>query len=354
MSIKIQFKKSLIFSFLFIFGILSCQQNSKNGDNQKENVSAPVSQNTLKDKIKSSGELIVGFEPDAPPIYFEDNGAKQGFDYELLNHISSELFENVSLTTIEDGYDNLPKLLSENKIEIMAGGRTVEETEGELYSDPYLSFGFCVITRSKDSKKYTDLASISKSRIGVYDDYAASWMKERAPNSNIMIIGDREDENTPESDWMNALLKNEVDVIIYDYPFASNEINDYKNKLTITAKNINESELNEYVLVLNSKYPGAQELMGEINKSIQSFKQSPKYSDAISKYIPNTGGATSGGIDEKNAYTVQRGETLSIIARDHLGDPMKWKELYELNKKQLASPDIIYPGQLLSKPEGWR
>jgi nucleoid-associated protein YgaU len=94
--------------------------------------------------------------------------------------------------------------------------------------------------------------------------------------------------------------------------------------------------------------------MEEINKAIQSFKESANYSDAVANYIPNTGGnAPAANMDMKNAYIVQKGETLSIIAKNHLGDPMRYQEIYELNKKWLASADIIYPGQPLVKPAGW-
>lgn len=47
-------------------------------------------------------------------------------------------------------------------------------------------------------------------------------------------------------------------------------------------------------------------------------------------------------------YTVQSGESLSIISRDVLGDINKWKELAFLNG--LSHPYFIYPGQILELP----
>jgi ABC-type amino acid transport substrate-binding protein len=339
---------------LISFTMLSCNGSGKKENDDEGSTPSPSTEMTLKERILSAGELVVGVEPDAPPIYFEDGDIKQGFDYELIKHISKQVFDNLTISTRETGYDDLPGLLAEDKIDIMAGGRTDDDRNGELYSEPYLSYGYCIVTKTTNSKKYTDLNSIKNARIGVYDDYAATWVKQNAKGATISILGDREDENTPESDWMKGLLNNEVDVIIYDYPFASNEVVDYKG-VTITSKNLNENEPNEYVLVLNSKIPGADELMEEINKAIQSFKESPDYSDAVAKYIPNTGGTTTApDLDLNNAYIVQKGETLSIIAKNHLGDPMRYQEIYELNKKWLASADIIYPGQALVKPAGWK
>jgi ABC-type amino acid transport substrate-binding protein len=331
----------------------SCNQQPKpQEENTKEETSKNVSEKLL-DKINTAGQINVGFEPDAPPLYFEESGSKKGFDYELISFLSKEVFEGVNINTVEDGYDQLPKDLQEGKIEIMAGGRTNEEKADELYSDSYLSFGYCIITTTSSAKKYKELKGIENARIGVYDDYAAQWVKSKLPSANVTIIGDREDENTPTSDWMSGLIKGEFDVIIYDYPFAANEILDYNNKLSITNKNLNGDELSEYVLVLNKRIVGAEELMDKINDGIKRFKESSKYSDAVVKYIPVSISETSSKIASENSYTIRNGETLSILARDHLGDVKKWKEIYQLNKDILASPDIIYPGQAIIKPNGW-
>jgi ABC-type amino acid transport substrate-binding protein len=236
----------------------------------------------------------------------------------------------------------------------MAGGRTDEENTDELYSDSYLSFGYCLITTNSAASKYKNLSNLNKAKIGVYDDYTAQWVKSKLPEGNISIIGDREDENTPASDWMSGLVKGELDVIIYDYPFAANEILDYNKKLSITNNNLNGDELSEYVLVLNKSIDGADELMKKINEGIKKFKESSKYSDAVVKYIPVSNSQQSSQTSSTDSYKVQAGETLSIIAKNHLGDVNKWKEIYQLNKSILASPDIIYPGQNISKPAGWQ
>ncbi|MGE5706980.1 MAG: peptidoglycan-binding protein [Bacteroidota bacterium] len=51
-------------------------------------------------------------------------------------------------------------------------------------------------------------------------------------------------------------------------------------------------------------------------------------------------------------YQVQRGDYLSKIAREQLGDANRWKELYELNQEQIgANPNLIRPGMSLKLPE---
>lgn len=49
-------------------------------------------------------------------------------------------------------------------------------------------------------------------------------------------------------------------------------------------------------------------------------------------------------------YTVQRGDTLSAIAKDHYGNAMKYPVIFEANKPMLEDPDKIYPGQVLRIP----
>lgn len=49
-------------------------------------------------------------------------------------------------------------------------------------------------------------------------------------------------------------------------------------------------------------------------------------------------------------YEVQKGDSLSKIAKDRYGDASKWKMIYEANKDLLKNPDIIHPGQMLELP----
>lgn len=54
---------------------------------------------------------------------------------------------------------------------------------------------------------------------------------------------------------------------------------------------------------------------------------------------------------EATFYTVQSGDTLSKIARDHYGDAMKYPAIFEANQPMLTDPDLIYPGQVLRIPD---
>ncbi|MCP9199156.1 peptidoglycan-binding protein LysM [Gramella sp. GC03-9] len=61
-------------------------------------------------------------------------------------------------------------------------------------------------------------------------------------------------------------------------------------------------------------------------------------------------------MDVKNAepeavfHTVERGDTLSKISKEHYGDPNQYPLIFEANKPMLQDPDKIYPGQVLRIP----
>lgn len=49
-------------------------------------------------------------------------------------------------------------------------------------------------------------------------------------------------------------------------------------------------------------------------------------------------------------YTVQPGDSLSKISKWHLGDPMKYMEIFNLNTDVLTDPNQISVGQKLKLP----
>ncbi|MAT06892.1 MAG: hypothetical protein CL424_17800 [Acidimicrobiaceae bacterium] len=65
----------------------------------------------------------------------------------------------------------------------------------------------------------------------------------------------------------------------------------------------------------------------------------------------------TGSPDTDGAHIVEPGDTLTAIAREHLGDPSRFVEIYELNRDleqpdggRLSDPDIILPGWQLRLP----
>jgi nucleoid-associated protein YgaU len=93
----------------------------------------------------------------------------------------------------------------------------------------------------------------------------------------------------------------------------------------------------------------------EKNQIWDAIKTIPDWRNEIVADIQVTGGpaaaapaapaATGGG-----TYTVKAGDTLSKIAKEHLGNANAYMKIFELNKDQLTDPDKIKPGQVLRLP----
>jgi nucleoid-associated protein YgaU len=95
----------------------------------------------------------------------------------------------------------------------------------------------------------------------------------------------------------------------------------------------------------------------EKNKIWDAIKTQPDWRNDVVADIKVQPGAAQGGggaaaASTAGTYTVQPGDTLSKIARDHLGSANKYMEIFNANRDQLSDPDKIKPGQVLKIPRG--
>jgi nucleoid-associated protein YgaU len=61
-------------------------------------------------------------------------------------------------------------------------------------------------------------------------------------------------------------------------------------------------------------------------------------------------GTSGGAATAATTYTVKSGDTLSKIAKEHLGDANAYMKIFNANQDQLSDPDKIKPGQVLKIP----
>ena len=88
----------------------------------------------------------------------------------------------------------------------------------------------------------------------------------------------------------------------------------------------------------------------EKNALWDAIKTVPGWRDEVVADIKVTGEPASGGAAAPKTYTVKPGDTLSAIAKEHLGNANAYMKIFELNRDQLSDPDKIKPGQVLRLP----
>lgn len=104
-------------------------------------------------------------------------------------------------------------------------------------------------------------------------------------------------------------------------------------------------------------FKGTVATEAEKNEIWDAIKTIPTWRNDIMADIQVTGGPSrAGGAPAAAApaaartYTVKAGDTLSHIAKEHLGSAGAYMKIFELNKDQLTDPDKIKPGQVLRLP----
>ena len=96
-------------------------------------------------------------------------------------------------------------------------------------------------------------------------------------------------------------------------------------------------------------FKGTTQTQEEANKIWDAIKTIPDWKNEVIADIKATGGGASAG-GGSQSYTVKPGDTLSKIAKDHLGDANSYMDIFNANKDQLTDPDKIKPGQVLKIP----
>jgi nucleoid-associated protein YgaU len=95
----------------------------------------------------------------------------------------------------------------------------------------------------------------------------------------------------------------------------------------------------------NEKKPDFSGVQGTVRGTEGEIPEKPDFSGV-------TGTVRGPGIEPEavTTYTVQKGDTLSHIAKAHYGRASKWNAIFEANRDILDDPDRIQPGQVLKIP----
>jgi len=289
-------------------------------------------------EARNRGAVRVGYEEDAPPMYFQNSQAgDDGFEYQLARQISSELrLSAAGPLYVQGAYQDLPDMLRRGQIDVIMAGYVPDPSlEGIEWSDSYLDFGLCLVVLR--SSAITDISQLTGKTIAIYDDPAAErWVKQNIPGARVKAF-------SGDSGWFEALERREADALVYDYPFAAEEIKNHP-RTKIVQFNLNQSR---YAVGVPA---GNDDLLDAINGAITRIKAAAGYGDLVRRYLSYKSEDVVKPVAGRKTYTVRPGETLSTIARERLGAAERWEEIWQLNRERIANPHLIYPDYVLIMP----
>jgi ABC-type amino acid transport substrate-binding protein len=288
--------------------------------------------------VRQTGVLRVGMEEDAPPLHFiNDRKQEDGFDFRLAGVIA-EAVGAKRIQVVEADYEDLPDRLRTGEVDVIMAGYVPDPSiDGVVWSNGYLDFGLCLIVREGMEATYRSVKDLAGKRIAIYDDPAAErWVQQNIPGARISRF-------SGDNGWFEAVEKDQADALIYDYPFAAEEIKAHP-QTTIIQYNLNQSK---YAVAIPA---GNYDLVYEVNAAIDKFKATPKYAELMREYLTTSSDVFMKPVAGRKTYTVKAGDTLSKIAAAELKDVNRWREIWELNRERVANENLIYPRLVLLMP----
>jgi ABC-type amino acid transport substrate-binding protein len=299
---------------------------------------APALRRGVWQQIRSGGTVRIGYESEAPPMFFRNpQTGDDGFEYQLARRLATELgLSGAGPRFVEGDYQDLPEMLRRGEIDlIMAGYVPDPSLEGLEWSDSYLDFGLCLIVPRASA--ITEVSQLAGKNVAIYEDPAAErWVKQNIPGARVRSY-------SGDSGWFEALERREADALIYDYPFAAEEIRRHP-RTKIVQFNLNQSR---YAIGVPA---GNDDLLDALNGALARIKASGEYGELVRRYLSYRSEDLVKPVAGRKTYVVRGGDTLSSIARDRLGGVERWEEIWQLNRERIANPHLIYPDLVLIMP----
>jgi ABC-type amino acid transport substrate-binding protein len=282
--------------------------------------------------------MRVGMEEDAPPLHFLNSRKQEdGFDFRLAGIIAEALGAK-RIQVVEADYEDLPDRLRDGDLDIIMAGYVPDPSIGGIvWSNGYLDFGLCLIVHEGMEGTYRSVKDLAGKRIAIYDDPAAErWVQQNIPGARISKF-------SGDDGWFEAVERDQADALIYDYPFAAEEIKAHP-QTTIVQYNLNQSK---YAVGIPA---GNYDLVYEVNTVIDKFKATPQYAELMREYLTTASEVFMKPVAGRRTYTVRPGDTLSRIAAAELKDVNRWREIWDLNRERVANENLIYPRLVLLMP----
>ncbi len=263
--------KKLFCLFTVVLLSLSLIACSTKGD------SNPTEDSTT-DGDSNQSEVItisIGMSPDYPPYESLDtNGNLIGFDVEMLKEMETLLYEAEGKTykfdIVQMNFDNIIVQMQGGQLDAGVSGFTYsEEREGAVqWSTPYCnSKQVVMVLANSDVDSISDLdGKLIAAQTGTTGEYAAQDTFGEENVTSIQSV----------LDMIPGLDANQYDAVVLDSAVANSYVSTGKYKV------LDETLVDEmnYIVVTNGK----DDVLEAINKGIELFIASDKYSELCEEY----------------------------------------------------------------------
>lgn len=264
-------KKILAIGLVFLLALVGCNNETQSIENQEAETQVEVSENsqTLQ-KIKNSGQLIMGTNANYPPFEFHKvvDGEDKilGFDISIANEIADEL--GVELVIEDMDFSAVLQGVQSGIIDVGIAGinNTPERLEVMDFSDVYYESIYTVLVLDEDLGKYNTPEKMSEAGItvGVQTATVQENIANEIENINIVSLA-----KTP--DLVLQLKSGLIDAILTENTVA--DLYELENEeLASDPDGDFEGESGASIAVKK----GDQELLEVINKVINNLKEEGK------------------------------------------------------------------------------
>ena len=229
---------------------------------------------SVLEKIKKDGKLVVGTSADYPPYEFhatvDGNDKIVGFDMDIAQEVADDL--GVKLEIKDMDFDGLLVALQSNKVDMVFAGMTPteERKENADFSDIYYEATHRFILRSGEEASVKSFDDLKGKKIGVQKGSIQEGIaKDNFDEANIKSLA-------KVTDLVLDLKNNKVDAILIEEGVA--KINCDKNEGISMADFVVTDENGGTAIAMKK---GDSELLAEVNKTISKLKEE----DKISKFV---------------------------------------------------------------------
>ncbi len=177
--------------------------------------------------VQKRGTLRMGSEIGYSPFEMTDKAGKFiGFDVSLMEETAKRM--GVKLEIIDTPWDDLIPGLVSGKYDIVTSGMTITTDRKVLvdFTSPYFASGQTLLVNKRKSGQIRSFRDINTPGIKIVtkqgttaEDIVSNFFSK----ARVTLM------NNPEDDIVAALIRDEADVFVYDYPYLAVAAADHKD-----------------------------------------------------------------------------------------------------------------------------